>query len=152
MVTVQEVFTELLIPTHSVGAGRREHVVLFSILKTLKGYCSQRSGILSKCTPIGHSTAKALLDHGYKQLSCVKYWCPVQVANVIPTFNFIAIYFVFSCRSNRYQCYLHHHDFNLFPLCIVTTSFISLLLLPGLNSWLTQTTISIRKFQAYQFQ
>ena len=47
--------------------------------KVLTQYFSNRRGILTKCTPIDPLSAKKLLDHGYKQMSCFGYWCPVKV-------------------------------------------------------------------------
>ena len=70
---------EQQIPVHSVAAGRRKHVVLYSVEKVMKRYCQDRAGLLTKCTNIDHYIAKQLLDHGYKQLSHMRLWCPVQV-------------------------------------------------------------------------
>ena len=50
---------ELQIPTHSVLAGHRKYVVLFSLEKILKRYCSDRGGLLTKYTPVHHFTQEA---------------------------------------------------------------------------------------------
>ena len=76
----QDILSELLIPYHTVNAGRRVPVVEYSMSKSLHRYTTDRQGLLSKCTAIDGDTAKKLLDHGYKQLSKFKRWCPVKVS------------------------------------------------------------------------
>ena len=75
----QDVLTELQIPYHTVGASRKVEVVQYSLGKALLCYTRDRQGLLSKCTAINADMAKRLLDHGYKQLSTFKRWCPVKV-------------------------------------------------------------------------
>lgn len=62
-----------------VNARRQIPVVLYSLKKALRPYTVDRGGLLAKCTPINGEMAKKLLDHGYKQLSNFKTWCPVKV-------------------------------------------------------------------------
>ena len=68
-----------------VNAARRVPVVEYSLNKTLTHFTSDRAGLLSKCTAIDLEMAKKLLDHGYKQLSKFKRWCPVEVCGVYIT-------------------------------------------------------------------
>ena len=65
-----------------VNARRRIPVVLYSLKKVLRPYTIDRGGLLAKCTPINGEMAKKLLDHGYKQLSNFKTWCPVKVSQL----------------------------------------------------------------------
>lgn len=71
--------TELQIPHHVVNAKRQIPVVGYSLNKVLRPYTVDRSGLLAKTTTIDGEIAKKLLDHGYKQLSKFKTWCPVKV-------------------------------------------------------------------------
>jgi len=75
----QETFAELQIPFQVVNAAQRIPVVEYSLNKALSPFTSDRQGLLTKCTPIDLEMAKKLLDHGYKQLSKFKRWCPVEV-------------------------------------------------------------------------
>lgn len=75
----QDTFVELQIPCTVVNASRKIPVVEYSLKKTLAPFTTHRAGLLSKCTPIDLDMAKKLLDHGYKQLSKFKRWCPVEV-------------------------------------------------------------------------
>lgn len=75
----QETFAELQIPFQVVNAARRIPVVEYTLNKALSPFTSDRQGLLTKCTPIDLEMAKKLLDHGYKQLSKFKRWCPVEV-------------------------------------------------------------------------
>ena len=70
---------ELQIPYHSVNASRSISVVTYSFNKAIQPYTVDRQGLLSKCTAVTGEMAKKLLDHGYKQLSKFKRWCPVKV-------------------------------------------------------------------------
>ena len=65
-----------------VNARRRIPVVSYSLEKVLWPYSGDRDGLLAKTTPINGEIAKKLLDHGYKQLSKFKTWCPVKVQNI----------------------------------------------------------------------
>ena len=76
---LQEMFAELQLPCTVVNASRRIPIVQFSIKKALKQFTTDRAGLLRKCTPIDLSMAKKLLDHGYKQTSSFKKWCPIEV-------------------------------------------------------------------------
>ena len=88
---LQDVLSELQIPHHTVSASRRVPVVQYSLGKSLRRYTTDRPGMLAKCTAIDRDTAKKLLDHGYKQLSKFKSWCPVKVsATCITEFNFVS--------------------------------------------------------------
>jgi hypothetical protein len=71
---------ELQIPHHVINARRQIPVVLYSLEKALQPYTVDRGGLLAKSTPINGEMAKKLLDHGYKQLSNFKTWCPVKVS------------------------------------------------------------------------
>lgn len=62
-----------------INARRQIPIVVYSLKKALQPYTVDRGGLLAKCTPINGEMAKKLLDHGYKQLSHFKNWCPVQV-------------------------------------------------------------------------
>ena len=62
-----------------INARRQIPVVLYSLEKVLRPYTVDRGGLLAKCTSINGEMAKKLLDHGYKQLSNFKTWCPVKV-------------------------------------------------------------------------
>ncbi len=75
----QEILTELLIPCQTVSGSRKAPVVLYSIEKAIRSYTANRPGLLAKCTAIDGDMSKKLLDHGYKQLSRFKRWCPVEV-------------------------------------------------------------------------
>ena len=55
-------------------------MVEYSVSKSLHRYTRDRQGLLLKSTAIDGDTAKKLLDHGYKQLSKFKRWCPVKVS------------------------------------------------------------------------
>ena len=79
---MQDVLTELQIPAHTVDASRKPGVVLYSLEKALRRYSTERAGLLAKCTPIDGDMAKKLLDHGYKQISKFKRWCPVTVSGL----------------------------------------------------------------------
>ena len=81
-ISLQDVLSELQITCHTIPAGRKVDVVLYSLEKSLSQYFINRNGLLSKSTPIDFPTAKKLLDHGYKQLSRFGYWCPVKVCTV----------------------------------------------------------------------
>lgn len=70
---------ELQIPHHIVNARRKVPVVSYSLKRALQPYTIDRGGLLTKTTPIDGEIAKILLDHGYKQLSNFKTWCPVKV-------------------------------------------------------------------------
>ena len=70
---------ELQIPHHAINARHQIPVVVYSLKKALRPYTVDRGGLLAKCTPINGEMAKKLLDHGYKQLSNFKTWCPVKV-------------------------------------------------------------------------
>ncbi len=83
--STQDVLAELQIPCHIVNAGRRVLVVQYSFSKAIRSYTTERQGLLTKCTSIDGSMAKKLLDHGYKQLSRFKMWCPVKVCTVSMT-------------------------------------------------------------------
>ena len=76
---LKDVLIELQIPHHVVDARRKLPVVGYSLEKVLRRYTVNRDGLLAKCTPIDGEMAKKLLDHGYKQLSDFKTWCPVKV-------------------------------------------------------------------------
>ena len=54
-------------------------VVEFSLKKALKHFTKDRAGLLTKCTPIDLDMAKKLVDHGYRQSSKFKKWCPIEV-------------------------------------------------------------------------
>ena len=62
-----------------MNAGRTISVVQYSFFKAIHPYTVDRQGLLSKCTRIDGDMAKKLLNHGYKQLSKFKTWCPVEV-------------------------------------------------------------------------
>lgn len=70
---------ELQIPHHTVDARRKIPVVTYSLKRALHPYTVDRGGLLTKSTPIDGEMAKKLLDHGYKQLSNFKTWCPIKV-------------------------------------------------------------------------
>ncbi|XP_019849767.1 PREDICTED: adenylate kinase 9-like [Amphimedon queenslandica] len=76
---IQDVLTEFQIPCHTISASRKVSVVICLMQKAMKQYFSNRSGILTKCTPIDPFSAKKLLDHSYKQISKFGYWCPVKL-------------------------------------------------------------------------
>ena len=76
-------FSELQVPCHVVSAGRRIPIVEYSLLKALGPVTRDRQGLLTKCTPVDPGMAKKLLDHGYKQLSKFKRWCPVEVRLIL---------------------------------------------------------------------
>ena len=83
-----------------VNAARRVPVVEYSLNKTLTHFTSDRAGLLSKCTAIDLEMAKKLLDHGYKQLSKFKRWCPVEVCGVYIT-DIKALHYVGYYRNLR---------------------------------------------------
>ena len=76
---MQDVYSELKIPYHTVNACRKLSVVKFSAEKMLLPYNRDREGLLTKCTKVDSDIAKTLLDYGYKFLSTLKKWCPVKV-------------------------------------------------------------------------
>ena len=76
---LQDTFAELQIPCTVINASRKVPVVEFSMKKALKQFTTDRAGLLRKCTPIDLAMAKKLLDHGYKQTSKFKKWCPIEV-------------------------------------------------------------------------
>ena len=76
---MQEVFSELQVPCHSINGSRKPGIVKFSVEKYLLPYTCNRQGLLTKCTPVNADIAKKLLNHGYKYLSPFKKWCPVKV-------------------------------------------------------------------------
>ena len=80
---------ELQIPCAGVNASRKVPVVDFSIRKALNHLTVDRAGLLRKCTPIDLGMAKKLLNHGYKQISEFKRWCPIEV-----TFSIRSLYIV----------------------------------------------------------
>ena len=77
--SLQEVCTELRIPTHAVNATKKEPVVEFSASKLLLPYSDNRQGLFLKSTPVDPKMAKILLDKGYKLLSKFRKWCSVEV-------------------------------------------------------------------------
>lgn len=62
-----------------INAKRQIPIVLYSLKNELRPYTLDRGGLLAKSTPVNGEMAKTLLDHGYKQLSNFKTWCPVKV-------------------------------------------------------------------------
>ena len=94
---LQDVLSELQIPYHTVSASRRVPVVQYSLGKSLHRYTTDRSGLLAKCTAIDRDTAKKLLDHGYKQLSKFKRWCPVKVSTACIADRAFALQYDLQC-------------------------------------------------------
>ena len=78
-INLQDTFAELQIPCVMVNASRRIPVVEYSLKKALDPLTTDRAGLLRKCTPVDMDMAKKLLDHGYKEISAFKRWCPVEV-------------------------------------------------------------------------
>lgn len=86
---------EYQIPYHVVNAKRQIPVVLYSLKKALQTYTTDRGGLLAKCTPINGEIAKTLLDHGYKQLSNFKTWCPVKVSEKCKHYMYNVFFYPF---------------------------------------------------------
>ncbi|CAI8010883.1 Adenylate kinase 9 [Geodia barretti] len=78
--SLQDTFAELQIPCTVINASRKVPVVEFSLKRALKQFTTDRAGLLRKCTPIDLAMATKLLDHGYKQTSKFKKWCPIELA------------------------------------------------------------------------
>ena len=88
-----------------INAGRTIPVVEYSLKKALANFTTYRAGLLSKCTQIDADMAKKLLDHGYKQLSKFKRWCPVEVHCIYMYVMYMYIVYV----QYIYMSILHLH-------------------------------------------
>lgn len=111
----QETFAELQVPFQVVNAARRIPVVEYTLKKALSPLTSDRHGLLTKCTPVDLEMAKKLLDHGYKQLSKFKRWCPVEVSKNsnqysaehvctyvhVPTATYLGMLYVCMCTTRH---------------------------------------------------
>ena len=96
---------ELQIPVCAIDARHRMPVVVYSLKKALRPYTIDRAGLLAKCTPINGEMAKKLVDHGYKQLSNFKSWCPIEVSymQVVYRFNILLQSLSFSSKLMNVQ-------------------------------------------------
>lgn len=120
---------EFQIPYHTISASRKVSVVICLLQKAMKQYFSNRSGILTKCTPIDPFSAKKLLDHSYKQISKFGYWCPVKVVFIhvhAKNMNYEYVFNLKICSTYMYNVSLYTYYLHVFLYILCTCIYVFL--------------------------
>ena len=69
----------MLIPRIELDAGRKPHIVRYTMSKKLRSIVQYRHSLFERVYPIPERLALRMLQVGYKQPSHFGRWCPVKV-------------------------------------------------------------------------
>ncbi|XP_033125059.1 adenylate kinase 9-like isoform X4 [Anneissia japonica] len=78
LVSLQENLEELMVPRIDINAGRKPHIVRYTLEQNLKPVIDYRPSLFERVYPIKESVAKKMLEVGYKHPSRFGRWCPVK--------------------------------------------------------------------------
>ncbi len=79
----QDKLEEYLVPRIELDAGRKPHIVRYTMTKKLKNIIQHRSSMFERVYPVKEKVALKMLKTGYKQPSRFGRWCPVRVSHLI---------------------------------------------------------------------
>ena len=83
LAAVQDKLEELLVPRIELDAGRKPHIVRYTMTKRLKSIVTYRQSLFERVYPVNERLAMRMLQTGFKQPSRFGRWDPVQVRIIV---------------------------------------------------------------------